>query len=561
MAQMKESGNLLECAYHWEKNAPDQIFLTQPMGGGDGNLKHWNWKDTVDEARRMAAYLKSLDLLDRSHIALCSKNCAHWVIADLAIWMAGHVSIPIFPILTPDIVAYILEHSESKLLFVGKLDPVWDEMKKGVPPEMPKIAFPMAPQNDHTQWDDIVARHEPLMSPLSRAPEETATIIYTSGSTGKPKGAMMSFNAMAVSGRGISTYLGTHSKDRILSYLPLAHSMERWIMECQALYIGCHVFFAESLDTFLQDLQRAQPTLFISVPRLWLKFQLGVFQKMPPKKLDLLLKIPILKGIVKKKILTQLGLNYVRFAGSGSAPIPKEIIGWYRRLGLELLEGYGMTENMSYSHCGKPGQVKAGYVGSPYPDVEHRLSEHGEILVKSPGNMTGYYKMPEKTAEEFTEDGFFKTGDMGEIDAAGRLKITGRIKELFKTSKGKYVAPAPIENQINIHPRIEACCVSGAGCPRPYGIAMLSEEARGTLDSDNGRAAIENDLKSHLEDINATLPRHEQLAFLAVAKDEWLPENGFLTPTMKLKRSYVEKTYAKFADDWFTENKPIVWQV
>jgi len=302
-------------------------------------------------------------------------------------------------------------------------------------------------------------------------------------------------------------------------------------------------------------LQRSRPTLFISVPRLWLKFQLGVFQKVPPKKLNRLLKIPILSGVVKKKILTQLGLNHVRFAGSGSAPIPKEVIDWYRSLGLELLEGYGMTENMSYSHCTKPGQVRVGYVGPSYPDVECRISEEGEILVKSPGNMTGYYKMPEKTAEEFTEDGFFKTGDQGEIDELGRLKITGRVKELFKTSKGKYVAPVPIENQINNHPRVEACCVSGAGYPQPFGVVMLSEEARGS-DQDT----VESELAAYLDDINAGLPPHERLAFLAVTRDEWQPENGFLTPTMKLKRTRLEETYGELADAWYAEKKPIVWQ-
>lgn len=560
MGPMTDSKNLLDCVYHWEKHTPDRMFFTQPMGGGDANIKTWTWKEAVDEARRMAAYLKSLDLPDRSSIALCSKNCAYWVIADLAIWMAGHVSIPIFPILTADIVQYTLEHSDSRLLFVGKLDPIWDDMKKNVPADMPKIAFPMAPENDHSQWDDIIAQHEPLAEPVERTPEETATIIYTSGSTGKPKGAMMSFAAMHVSARGVSEYLNTGPDDRVLSYLPLSHSFERWVIESHCLYAGFPLYFAETLDTFLQDLQRARPTLFISVPRLWLKFQLGVFQKVPPKKLSRLLKIPILSGIVKKKILTQLGLNHVRFAGSGSAPIPKEVIEWYRSLGLELLEGYGMTENMSFSHISKPGQVRVGYVGSPLPGVEQKISTEGEILVKSPGNMTGYYKMPEKTAEEFTEDGFFKTGDQGEIDEMGRLKITGRVKELFKTSKGKYVAPVPIENLINNHPRVEACCVSGSGYPQPFAVLMLSEEARGALTQESERAAIENDLKEHISSINAALPHHERLAFLAVAKDEWLPENGFLTPTMKSKRSRLEKTYGDFAEQWYAEKKPIIWQ-
>jgi long-subunit acyl-CoA synthetase (AMP-forming) len=557
---MTDSKNLMECVYYWEKNTPDRMYFTQPMGGGDANIKTWSWKEAVDEARRMAAYLKSLDLPDRSHIALCSKNCAYWIIADLAIWMAGHVTIPIFPILTADIVQYTLEHSESQLLFVGKLDPVWDEMKKGVPADLPMIAFPLAPENDHTQWDDIIAKHEPLAEPVKRTPEEMATIIYTSGSTGKPKGAMMSFSAMHKSAKGIFEYLNARTDDRMLSYLPLSHVFERLAAESCSLYTGYSLFFAETLDTFMQDLQRACPTVFISVPRLWLKFQLGVFQKVPPKKLTRLLKIPILSGIVKKKILTGLGLNHVRFACSGSAPIPKEIIEWYRSLGLELCEGYSMTENMAYSHLTKPGEVRPGYVGSPVPGVQQRISEDGEILVKSPGNMTGYYKMPEKTAEDFTEDGFFKTGDMGEIDEKGRLKITGRIKELFKTSKGKYVAPAPIENLLANHPRVEACCVTGVGYPQPYGVVMLSEEARRALEQADRQPAIESELAEHLSSINAALAHHERLAFLVMVKDEWLPENGFLTPTMKLKRARLEETYGPLADGWYAEKKPIVWQ-
>lgn len=559
MTPMTDSKNLLECAYYWEKNDPDRMVFTQPLGGGDANIKTWSWKEALVEARRMATYLKGLDLPDRSHIALCSKNCAHWIIADLAIWMAGHVSIPIFPILTADIVQYTLEHSDAKLLFVGKLDPVWDEMKKGVPADMPQIAFPLAPESDLDAWDDLIADCEPLAEPAERSPEEVATIIYTSGSTGKPKGAMISFGAMQRSAKGISEYLNTNERDRMLSYLPLSHVFERWVAEAHSLYAGCSLYFAESLDTFIADLQRARPTLFISVPRLWLKFQLGVFEKVPPPKLERLLKIPILKNIVKKKILTQLGLDHVRFAGSGSAPIPKEVIEWYRNLGLELLEGLGMTENFAYSHCNKPGEVRPGYVGPPYPDVQHKLSEEGEILIKSPGNMMGYYKMPEKTAEEFTEDGFFKTGDLGEIDEKGRLKITGRAKEQFKTSKGKYVAPAPIENQIALSEHVEACCVTGSGFPQPHAVVMLSEGAHKSLGQGN-RSQIERDLAEHLEAINSSLPHHERMAFLVVTKDEWLPENGFLTPTMKLKRAKLEEIYGPMAAGWYEQKRPVVWQ-
>ncbi|WP_319521543.1 AMP-binding protein [uncultured Desulfosarcina sp.] len=559
MASPPPCTNLLDCALYWERAAADRICFTQPMGGGDANLRTWTWSQAVDEARRVAAYLKGLDLPPRSSIALCSKNCAYWLMADLAIWMAGHISVPIYPILTADIVNYTLEHSEARLLFVGKLDPVWEEMKKGVPEDMKTVTFPLAPENGHEQWEAIVAAHSPLEDVAECPPDETATIIYTSGSTGKPKGAMLSFEAMYRSGKGLSEYLETTPEDRALSYLPLAHAMERFVGQSLSLASGYQLFFAESLDTFVQDLQRARPTLFASVPRLWLKFQLGVFEKVPPAKLDRLLKIPILSGMVKKKILRQLGLDQVRVAASGSAPIPKEVIAWYRRLGLELMEGYGMTENFSYSHIGRPGRIRPGYVGNPYPDVEHRLSPEGEILVKSPGTMKGYFKMPEENEHIFTEDGFFHTGDLGEIDEMGRLKITGRAKELFKTSKGKYVAPAPIENQLASSHLVEACYVTGSGYHQAHAVVMLSEEARQRANGE-ARDILANELAALLADVNRGLPPFERLAFLAVARDDWTVENGFLTPTMKIKRRVLDATYGPLAETWYGMNAPVVWQ-
>jgi long-subunit acyl-CoA synthetase (AMP-forming) len=545
----------LHAAYHWEKSHPDKQWLTQPMGGG--KLKELTWKQGMDEARRMAAHLRSLDLPPKSHIALFSKNSAWWLLADLAIWMAGHVTIPLYPTLTPETIRQILDHSESKLIFVGKLDG-FKEMEPGLPDGMPRIRLPLSPESSGDHWDDIIAKTDPMTENTERQAEEMATIIYTSGSTGIPKGVMHSFERMGIAARGVARDLDINDRDRMLSYLPLAHVFERWIVEQVSYFVGTHLFFAESLDTFVQDLNRARPTLFVSVPRLWQKFQLGVFQKMPPERLALLLKIPIINGIIRKKILTGLGLDQARFAGSGSAPIPGELIQWYRDLGLELLEGYGMTENLAYSHVSRPGQVRVGYVGSPYDDVECKISEEGEILVKSPADMLGYYKSPEESKAAFTEDGFLKTGDRGEIDSQGRLRITGRVKELFKTSKGKYVAPAPIENKIQVHDAIEMVCVAGNGQPQPHGIIMLSEAAR---ENTNGgdKTTLEASLKAHLEDINAGLDHHEKLAFLAVVSDEWQIENGFLTPTMKLKRAKVDETYGGSVDGWYEEKQSVIW--
>lgn len=336
--------------------------------------------------------------------------------------------------------------------------------------------------------------------------------------------------------------------------------MERWLGECLPLYTGEALFFAESLTTFVNDLNRAKPTLFLSVPRLWTKFQAGVFTKMPEKKLDTLLRIPLINILIKKKILKGLGLDKVRIAGSGSAPIPAELLAWYRKLGLDLQEGYGMTENFNYSHMSRSGRSRAGYVGEPYDGVECRIASDGEIQTKTPGKMIGYFKNEEETKKVLTDDGFVRTGDKGEIDEMGRLKITGRTKEIFKTSKGKYVAPAPIETEFIKNHLIELACVSGRGQPQPHAIIQLSEGPKnGATKGAEAREKMGAELMAHLDSVNPGLEAHEKLSFLAIVKDDWLPENGFLTPTQKIKRSTIEDTYAAEVEGWYSQKQKIIW--
>jgi long-subunit acyl-CoA synthetase (AMP-forming) len=547
----------LEMVYHREATMADSLYMTQPIG--DGKVVQYTWGRAVDEARRMASYLKSLNLPEKSRIGLISKNCAQWVMTDWAIWMAGHISVPLYPTLNADTVNYILDHAGCEVLFVGKLDD-WDMMKPGVPDSVRCISYPLSPPNDFETWDDIVAKYPPLEGKTEREPEELATIVYTSGSTGRPKGVMLSFNNMAFAAAGGIETLGVGPGERMLSYLPLAHVFERTFVELGSLYAGFELYFAESLDTFVQDLQRAQPTLFLSVPRLWVKFQHGVLQKVPKQKLERLLKIPVVSKLIKKKVLKGLGLDKVKLAGSGSAPLSSDVLDWYRNLGLELLEGYGMSENFAYSHMNKPGRTRTGYVGEALPGVEVRISEQGEVLVKSPATMMGYYKDEEKTRETFTEDGFLKTGDKGEIDDMGRLKLTGRIKEIFKTSKGKYIAPAPIENRLMAHDAIEMVCVSGANQTQPHALVLLGEEIRPQMADAGFRKEIEESFKKLIADVNKTVDPHEQLAFITVVSDEWSIENSFLTPTLKLKRNVVEDAYQAKVDNWYAQKQPVIWQ-
>jgi len=283
-----------------------------------------------------------------------------------------------------------------------------------------------------------------------------------------------------------------------------------------------------------------------------------VFKKASPEKLAKLLKIPILSWFVKRKILKALGLDCARFAGSGSAPLPPELLSWYRSLGLELLEGYGMTENFNYSHVNRFGRTRVGYVGEPYDDVKQRIAEDGEIQIKSPGVMMGYFKNEQATQEAFTEDGWLRTGDKGELDEIGRLKITGRTKEIFKTSKGKYVAPTPIENEYVSHPMIELACVGGRGQPAAHIIVLLGEDAKKTVQGGE-KESVEKALSKHLAKVNERLDEHERIQFMVIVNEEWLPENGFVTPTNKIKRSKIEEHHALCVEEWYGLKKVVVW--
>ena len=551
----------LQRLYYWEKTSPDRIALTQPMGGGV--VKDFTWAEVGDQVRRMATHLKAQGWEPGSKVAILSKNCAWWLMSDLAIWMAGYVSVPLYPTLAHDTVRQILTHSEARACFVGKLDD-WSLMKPGVPSDLPCISYPLSPKDaikNYESWDAIVARNQPLKGEVTRPGDELATLIYTSGTTGKPKGVMHTFDTFAWAiGRGVDR-VKMVKEDRMLSYLPLAHVVERVLVEHGWLAIGMHVFFAESLDTFAADLQRARPTIFFSVPRLWVKFQHGVHHKLPPAKLNLLLSIPIIGGLIQRKVQKALGLDQCRFAAGGAAPMPVSLLAWYRKLGVPINEGYGMTENLAVSHLTLAGKNQEGTVGPTYPGVDARIEANtGEIQMRSPALMLGYYKEPDLTREAFTADGWLRTGDKGQIDAQGNLRITGRVKDLFKTSKGKYVAPAPIEDKLVMHDAVEACVVTGANLGQPLGIVMLNAEALARVADASTRAELQASLEQHLKTINATLDPHEQLKCLVVATTAWTVENDIVTPTFKVKRNRIEDLYAASYERWESSGQLVIWQ-
>ena len=536
----------LEMLYKWEHEKPNEIFLSQPI---DGIWHNWTWKEVGVEIRKMAAYLKSLNLPNDSKIALLSKNCAHWMMTDMAIMMSGHVSVPLYPNLNAETLREILIHSESKLLFVGKLDNYAD-MKAGVPSDIDCITFPFYAE-DYLKWDELTKDIIPMIESPIRAEKELATIIYTSGTTGNPKGVMHKFYnfSFATSNAVKSLKL---NEEVFFSYLPLCHIAERLLVQMGSLYSGGRVYFAESLDTFAANLAEASPTVFLGVPRIWTKFQQGILGKLPQKKLNILLSIPLVSFLIKKKIQKGLGLRKAANIFTGAAPTPVALINWFARLGINIQEAYAMTENTCYSHVSYNNKINVGSVGQALPLCDVKLSDEKEILIKHNALMDGYFKDEVETNKTIV-DGWLHTGDEGAIDENGFLKITGRVKDLFKTSKGKYVAPSPIEMKLSANKNIEQVCVVGTQLPQPIAIVVLSERGKNKAKSD-----LISSFKTTMEVVNPKLEGHEKIHNFIIVKEDWTVENKLLTPTMKIKRNAIEKLYQDNYKTWYEGDRVVL---
>ena len=533
------------CAF--EASQPDQLFLSEPV---NGTYKNFTWAQAGQQVRKMAAALNVMGLGKDDKVAILSKNCAHWIMADLAISFAGCVSVPMYPNMTADSIQQILEHSEAKAVFFGKLDGA-DQMRKGVPEHLMVIGFPFYLEKNTQNWDDLIANQKPVEGNPVKDSKALATIIYTSGTTGQPKGVMHNFHAIGFAVDRFLNHIPQIKKETFFSYLPLCHVAEKMLVKCGAIFTGSTIYFVENLDTFNANLVHTQPTVFLAVPRIWEKMQEGVLSKMPQKKLSTLLSIPIVSSLIKKAIKKKLGLSKARFIFTGASPISVSLQEWFAKLDIIILEAYGMTENSALSHANRVGHHKFGTVGQTYENVEVRLSAENEVQVKSDASMLGYFKEPGLTAESF-EDGFLKTGDEGSIDENGYLTITGRIKDQFKTSKGKYIMPAPIETKLLEHPLISQACVVGSGMTSAFVLCTLTP-------TDQASESLGSDLSDYLDQVNSKLDHHERLSKMVICKEEWSIPNGLLTPTLKIKRKSIESYYGNNYDEWLKEEKKVIF--
>jgi long-chain acyl-CoA synthetase len=555
-----DSGLPLQRIYACEQNRASELLLTQPL---NGHVTTWTWGSAIREVRQMAAWLKAQNWPPGSRIVILSRNNAWWLMADFAIWMASHVSVPLFPAASGGALTGLFRHCEAVACFLGQFDnpPDYGEeaFRNVAFVTFPNFAATHTPQGA-IGWSEIVRTQHPLAGNPVRDKLDVATIIYTSGTTGQPKGAMHTFQGLSLMGKSMEPVIGGSGKEseRILSYLPLAHIAERAIVEMNALLVPMEIYFTENQETFLTDLERARATFFFSVPRLFVRFQQKVYEKVPEKKLKWLQALPLVGTLVRKKILKGLGLNHARVVAGGGAATPVEVIRWYRTLGLNFVEGYGMTET-GITHVPLPGQYRLGFVGDASPWATTRVSPEGEVQIAGPMNMIGYFRNPELTQQAFTSDGYFKTGDRGEIDAAGRLRLMGRLKEEFKTAKGKFVVPARIEELLSFSTLFESVAIFGAGMTLPFALAVLAPAKRQECADASGRAAVERELVAALEQVNPQLEQYERLRFLAISFEPWTTQNGFLTPTLKVRRPALEQRFSPEYKAWEQQGRKVVW--
>lgn len=528
----KRYTSLPERLYHWEQNAPDRVWLRQPR---NRQWQEWTWRQAGQEARRMATYLKQQNFAPGSRVALYAKNCAEWIISDLAIMLSGLVSVPLYPGQSASSMRYVMEHSDSQLLIIGDADD-FTAIEQAKPDGIQTLAIDRCRIDCDISFAEIQAAYEPMNESPIPDLDTMFTIMYTSGTTGNPKGVMHLYRNAAFSIVNMMERNQRTEADRFVSYLPLSHAAERIVIEVQSLYCGAPISFIESLDTFVEDLREIRPTLFFSVPRLWKKFKEGVESKISPNKLKLMLKVPFLSSVIKKKVQQQLGLASVDMFITGSAPVPLDVQQWYLKLGMPLQDGYGMTENFIYG-CMCEGDPIPGSVGKTMDNCELKISDEGEVLFKSEALMKGYYLEPEKTAEVL-RNGYYHTGDTGYLDDDGNLYLTGRLSETFKTSKGKFIRPAVLENQLGDIGELGQMCIMGHGMDQPVLLAGLSEAGQ-VMSVDEVRASVESAINA----INQQLPAHEQMHQVLVVSDEWTPDNEMLTPTLKLKRNVIGNHY------------------
>ncbi len=554
----KPLASIVEMFYRQEKQHPDRVFLRQPVGD---NWLEMTYKEAGQEARRMASALLSKGLQQGDHVGIYSKNCRHWILADLAIMMAGLVSVPYYSSLPTEQLAEVINLSDIKALFIGRLEK-WGDRGQAINDDISVIRFTHyegdAKVDIGHEWAELIANHEPIERNFIPDLDSTWTIKYTSGTTGTPKGVVHLHRtpALIMQNEKETNWVGIFSLDshRYFSFLPLNHVGERIGVEVPAIYTGGTISFAENLESFAKNLKDVQPDFIFAVPRIWSKFYQGITAQIPESKFNLLIKIPFISGLLKRKLLSAIGLSNIKVAATGAAITPEYIKNFFAKLDIHLVEAYGMTEVAGSIANSTMLDAPKDSVGQVVPGSSLRIDEEtGEILMATPNMMAGYYKDEKKTAEVL-KDGWLYSGDRGEIDEQGYLRVTGRVKDAFKTAKGSYVVPNPLEEFIDGNEYVEQVCVAGLGIPQPIVMVNLAESARGQSNDDLAASLLQT-----VEELNSQRANFERISTIVIHGDTWSDQNGFLTPTLKVKRAKLDEVYGNQYLEWHESDKSVIW--
>ncbi len=536
----------IEAFVNHTQATPDKVFMHQPY---ENEVVELTYAEAMQHVLRLSHWFKRYP--PHSHIGILSLNCMHWILTDLAIMMAGHVSIPIYPTSSSASINQILEHSECRCLFIGKMPPEKEGL--GVVDTSLDIVSMYSHREQYLDWDQLAVGEEHDTHIVYPPFSDLASIIYTSGTTGMPKGVMVTYESLFSAGEIIIDWVKVKDTDRFISYLPLAHVAERAAVEMASVYAGAEIFFVHSLDTFNEDMVRAKPTIFFGVPRIWIKLQQGIEAKIRPAVLNVILGIPWLGNRFANTLREKLGLDQVKIALSAAAALPVDIIHWFDKIGIPICEAYGMSESMGAATFNHPDFRRIGSVGKALPGTELTIMENDEVAYRSTCLMAGYYKEPSLTSQAI-RDGWLYTGDTGRIDEDGYLWITGRLKDIFKTQKGKYIAPLPIESELLPRAGMEQLCLIGSNLTQPVVVAPVIDKPEG-----DALRAFEAKLEQVLDEINTHLPAHEQISHWFLVNEEWSPENNLITPTLKLRRQPIESRYEAQIRKAVTDDKVIQW--
>lgn len=569
---------------------------------------HWvaiTWKQYAEQARQLAAFFMSTGLAEGQHVAIWSFNRPEFIIASTATLLARACTAPLYQTLSAEEAAYILHHSEAPVAVLENRHMLAKvlEVRDRLPALRQVVLIDGVPNSAEegfvTSWSEAMRRGAEALSEFghdldvrseSVQPTDVATLVYTSGTTGPPKAVMATHRNLVAAFDGVGPLVKLSANDRVLSYLPLAHILERVNSEGRLYFMGSPLWFASSIAEMPSELREVRPTCFIGVPRVWEKMAATInigIDAMPPSRRRLTrwaigvgeqvvdrrqkgetlprtqqLSHRIADRLVLRKIRAATGLDQAHTLITGAAPISKQLLRFFHALGLEILEGYGMSENMSVTTLNRHGHARLGTVGQAVPGVELRIADDSEILMRGDMVFAGYYKDPAATAETVV-DGWIHTGDVGDLDAEGYLSITDRKKDLLITAGGKNVSPSNIENALRNRLISNAVVI---GDRRPYLSALLTLDlsALTTFATKHGicdqvgtlvnNALVRDEVRGLVDGVNQHLAQVEQVRRWALLPGEF--SVGIeLTPTFKVRRKVVAERYADQIEGMYATKK------